>query len=62
MDLDETIDLLGQISIYAGIAAIVLFAIAFILAAVVKAKNKSKAAASTSVADAVETGDTGRKG
>ena len=46
MTFDDTVDLLTQISIYAGIAAIVLFAVLFVLLAIVRA-NKSKQATGT---------------
>lgn len=44
MTLDEVIDLLTQISIYAGIAAVVLFAIMFVLIAIAKSAQKKKLA------------------
>ena len=39
MTFDDTVDLLSQIAVYAGIAAIVLFVVLFILTAIVRAKK-----------------------
>ncbi|BCW87697.1 hypothetical protein sos41_08270 [Alphaproteobacteria bacterium SO-S41] len=47
MTFDDIVDLLTQISLYAGIAAIVLFAVLFVLTAIVRSNNKKKLAAGT---------------